>query len=579
MQIAWKPWVLNDEMTSKTHRTTASRRPTEEPAQSERKSPGNVNNMNDGVDLGSDNPEECIKQNLAELLSEGDSDNIANIYSIKPDNLYGEDKGGGEREHTQMGNYSDFIEEMDIGSNIGSLDMRHPTMLLGGGDRKGNMSYASNGGNRKGKRQKHWTPTDRQCGQHHDTGVTRRLGGDSGTGNLSHASGRGNLNGKRQNHCQSHWTDKGRRSGRQRKAEVRRHRTLGHSLNCGSRGQPIRQRRKDIPPRWARWLKGTTKEVRLQLAVRRSLRRRDWMKETRKQIQNTVGTEAYPQWTRKTTYGKGRTEEEDEDISIYAQYIARVEQLPTVNQPGLVEYKRLARVDFEKWSQKRQLLELRTIGAEVNSSEEAKMLYVRPDEGTYPQTFTQIELPNILPNKLRTADLLHHQHHMIGKLSRLHTRLRELKREGRMMLRARRRDMAEMNDARFLSQGVSRTRMIYETNLSIRKHTKLLKDVEKTIKTRIKGFQRDSTPCYVDPDCEPITVQRATGQARTRRRRTHCRHHVRLPKPIAERSEAQAKEVQQPTPAQLDKRALTDRWRSYTYKGVQYSNGSDRIGG
>ena len=150
------------------------------------------------------------------------------------------------------------------------------------------------------------------------------------------------------------------------------------------------------------------------------------------------------------------------------------------------------------------------------------MLYVRPDEGTYPQTFTQMDLPNINPKHLDTAELLHHLHHVKSKLSRLHTRLRELKREGCMMLRARRRDMAEVNDACFLSQGVSRTRMIYETNISIKKHTQLLKDIEKMIKTRIKGFQRDSTPCYVDPDSETITVQHVTGQSRTRARSHPC---------------------------------------------------------
>ena len=128
------------------------------------------------------------------------------------------------------------------------------------------------------------------------------------------------------------------------------------------------------------------------LAMRRRLRLGDWMTEVRQQIQRIVGTEACPRWTPKSIYGKGRTEEE-EDISIYAQYVARVEQLPTVCQPGLTEYRRLARVDFERWSQKKQLQELRKLGVEVNSSEEAKKLYVRPDEGTYPQTFTQMDLP------------------------------------------------------------------------------------------------------------------------------------------------------------------------------------------
>ena len=67
MQMVWNFWKLNDEMTSKTRRTTASRRPTEEPAQSERKSSGNGNSMNDGIDLGPDNPGGYANRNCAEL--------------------------------------------------------------------------------------------------------------------------------------------------------------------------------------------------------------------------------------------------------------------------------------------------------------------------------------------------------------------------------------------------------------------------------------------------------------------------------------------------------------------------------
>ena len=113
-------WTLNYEMSCKTHRTTASRRPTEEPAQSERKSSVAGSSMNDGVDLGSDKPEGCTNQNCAEFLSDGDLEITANTHSNITDNLHGEDKGGGEREHTHMGNYKEFIEETDIG-NITSM--------------------------------------------------------------------------------------------------------------------------------------------------------------------------------------------------------------------------------------------------------------------------------------------------------------------------------------------------------------------------------------------------------------------------------------------------------------------------
>ena len=72
--------------------------------------------MNDGVDFGSDKLKGCINQNCAEFLSDGDSENTAIIHSNISDNLHGEDKGGGEREHTHRGNYKEFIEETDIGN-------------------------------------------------------------------------------------------------------------------------------------------------------------------------------------------------------------------------------------------------------------------------------------------------------------------------------------------------------------------------------------------------------------------------------------------------------------------------------
>ena len=74
--------------------------------------------------------------------------------------------------------------------------------------------------------------------------------------------------------------------------------------------------------------------------------------------------------------------------------------------------------------------------------------------------------------------------------------------------------MAEVNNALFLSQGVGRTRMIYEAHRAIRKHEKHLRDIEKTMKERIKGFQRDNTQRYVDPDRETITVQKGIHRGR-----------------------------------------------------------------
>ena len=215
---------------------------------------------------------------------------------------------------------------------------------------------------------------------------------------------------------------------------------------------------------------------------------------------------------------------------------------------------------------------------EVNSSDEALKLFVRPDEGTYPQTFTQMTLPDIKPKYLKTADLLHHRYYMKGKMARLHTRLRELKREGRMMLRARRREMVDIADACFLSQGVGRTWMIYETHIALRKHNNLLKDIEKTIKARLKSFQRSSSPCYVEPDSEPITVEKGLQRAQSRNKRTYCRHHMRIPKQTEVLGSQTIKTETLPSLEQLAKRERLDRWRATNLSGVQYTGGTDRVG-
>ena len=313
------------------------------------------------------------------------------------------------------------------------------------------------------------------------------------------------------------------------------------------------------------------------LAQRRNQRCQTWREDFCRRVRNIAGATANPRWPQRSAPGKGRSDEE-ENMSIYEQYVARVEQLPTTALPGSTEYKRVSRVELERWSHKKQLLELKKVGVEVNSSDEALKLFVRPDEGTYPQTFTQMTLPDIKPKHLKTADLLHHRHHMKEKMARLHTRLRELKREGRMMLRARRRDMADIADARFLSQGVGRTRMIYETHIAIRKHSKLLKDIEKTIKARLKSFQRNSSTCYVDPDEEPITVEKGLQRAQSRKKRTYCRHHIRIPKQTEVLDSKTTKTETLPSQEQIAKRERLDRWRATNLSGVQYTGGMDRVG-
>ncbi len=84
------------------------------------------------------------------------------------------------------------------------------------------------------------------------------------------------------------------------------------------------------------------------------------------------------------------------------------------------------------------------------------------------------------------------------------------------------------------------------------KRTKVLRDIEKTMKVRIKGFQRDNTQRYLDPDRETITVQKGIHRYRISKKRTHCRHHVRLPTFVGSKS-SEVKELSV-TAEQLAKR-------------------------
>ena len=82
--------------------------------------------------------------------------------------------------------------------------------------------------------------------------LTIRLCGGSGGGNKFQPTNVA----KAREGFQNFWTTLARRHERQHEGEERRDKKLGLAPNCGSRGQPIRQRRKDLPPLWARWIRG-----------------------------------------------------------------------------------------------------------------------------------------------------------------------------------------------------------------------------------------------------------------------------------------------------------------------------------
>ena len=107
---------------------------------------------------------------------------------------------------------------------------------------------------------------------------------------------------------------------------------------------------------------------------------------------------------------------EEEEYSLFAQYVARVEQLPREQKPGHTPYQQLQRPEFDKMSRKRQMMELEKIGLALDSTAEAYKLYIRSDDIMYPSTHTKYEVPDIRPKNLKTAELLHHRYHIKDKI-------------------------------------------------------------------------------------------------------------------------------------------------------------------
>ena len=109
--------------------------------------------------------------------------------------------------------------------------------------------------------------------------------------------------------------------------------------------------------------------------------------------------------------------------------------MPREPQEGSTEYKPLMRMDFEKLSRRRQVLELQRMGMLVENGEEAVKFYIKTDEKTYPSTHVDTTVPVITPRTLSTSELLYHQSKMEDKIRRLYQRLRELRREARHCMR------------------------------------------------------------------------------------------------------------------------------------------------
>ena len=139
----------------------------------------------------------------------------------------------------------------------------------------------------------------------------------------------------------------------------------------------------------------------------------------------------HPRVIARTRTGGGDNKQELREYSLFAQYVARIEKMPREIQEGHTEYKPLLWMDFEKLSRRRQVVELQRLGILVENGEESKTFYSKTDEGMYPTTHVDTNLPPIQPRSLATAELLHHQNKIEDKIIHLYKRLRELRRETR----------------------------------------------------------------------------------------------------------------------------------------------------
>ena len=207
-----------------------------------------------------------------------------------------------------------------------------------------------------------------------------------------------------------------------------------------------------------------------------------------KGIENIVpGSKPRPQT--RVREGGGASDKELREYSLFAQYVARIEQMPREPQEGSTEYRPLTRMDFEKLSRRRQVIELQRTGMLVEKGEEAIKFYIKTDKKTYPSTHVDMAVPGITPRTLSTSELLYHQYKLEDKIRRLYQRLRELRREARHCMRHKQQTGGDTMDGKYISGGVARVRYTYDTRHSINQNAKLITEIKTQIKARLKAHK------------------------------------------------------------------------------------------
>ena len=319
-------------------------------------------------------------------------------------------------------------------------------------------------------------------------------------------------------------------------------------------------------------------EYRRLLRRRRQWQRTEEIKGELRKMQGALGYEDARRITgRKVQKGGGRSEKDETEYSLFRQYMARLDQLPGNMREGHVEYKPVPRADFDKWSRKRQLLELKKLGMDTESADDIKNFFVKRDDDMYPTTHTTLEMPKIAIKQSTTADILHHQYHMKRKIQRLYGILRELRKEGRKALRRRIREVGETQSGQLLSQGVSRTRQIYDTNRSIKAHCNLYQDLETEIKVRVKKHRINPIVKYINEQ-EPLQKggELPTNATRHVKKKQGCRHHVRKG---TNKEATHVQTTETVTEDQRMERQELDRGKTDTTTTKIYYQGEGRVGG
>ena len=149
-----------------------------------------------------------------------------------------------------------------------------------------------------------------------------------------------------------------------------------------------------------------------------------------------------------------------------------------------------------------------------------------------PSTHTKYELPDIRPKSLKTAELLHHRHHIKDKIKRLAKLKRGSRREAFIAMKRRRKDDGECQNGAEISMGVSRTQNIFAINRSIASHWSLLSQVADQFKDRFKLHKCNTDPIYIDEEEAGQIRESALVAKLIRQRRQHqrpCRKIIRGP--------------------------------------------------